>query len=506
MRRADALLPRPKRTAPHASRDPLPPPRGAAANTQYDGRALAEAHDVVVVSVQYRLGVFGWLADSLLRPRDPAGSTGNYGLLDNIEALSWLQRNLAAFGGDPARVTLFGESSGAGSISQLLGVEAAWPYFHRAIMESGTGAFWTCAAYPPPPTPRPRHPYQTHPASSATAASPLNQVPLRRRRQAELRRRRRRHRVQGGWHAARLPARGALQRGGRRGGLGPVSRRVHVGAGGGRRARQGAHGRGVRPPSPAICTGVPRALLLFPSPSPTPPPRTRRPCPTLFTLLRCPRQVARAGGLRPKTPIIAGFNLNDGASFVPGWPLSAATMSSKGLTSYFTDRFGDFAAPTLAKEFPVPAGTVSPLLSKYFYSAQSCETDFSYSCTAEWVASAADISGHSYAFVYQFSEPTYMESLAVHGDEIGYVFGTLKSPSPSQGTVSKLMMAYWTNFAKEGTVNGGELPEWPQWSEKGGALLNITASPTVAFTPNNSFVGCPVFDANWDYFGGCLPP
>ena len=216
--------------------------------------------------------------------------------------------------------------------------------------------------------------------------------------------------------------------------------------------------------------------------------------------------MARAGGLRPKTPIIAGFNLNDGASFVPGWPLSAATMSSKGLTSYFTDRFGDFAAPTLAKEFPVPAGTVSPLLSKYFYSAQSCETDFSYSCTAEWVASAADISGHSYAFVYQFSEPTYMGSLAVHGDEIGYVFGTLKSPSPSQATVSKLMMAYWTNFAKEGTVNGGELPEWPQWSEKGGALLNITASPTVAFTPNNSFVGCPVFDANWDYFGGCLPP
>ena len=218
-------------------------------------------------------------------------------------------------------------------------------------------------------------------------------------------------------------------------------------------------------------------------------------------------EVARAGGLRPKTPIIAGFNLNDGAMFVPGYPISTSTMTSKGLTSYFTDRFGDFATTNLQKEFPVPSATAVSWISNYFYSAQACETDFSYSCTAEWVASA--VSG-SQTYVYQFSEPT-SNGLVLHGDEIGYVFGTLSKPTASQTTTSNLTMSYWANFAKTGSVNGNDLhgnglPDWPLWSEKAGALLNITATPKVALTPNNSFVGCPFFHSNWDYYGGCLPP
>jgi para-nitrobenzyl esterase len=117
---------------------------GSSSDPEYDGSPLASTQDVVVVTVNYRLGALGWLGHDALRPRDPMhGSTGNYGLLDNIEALRWVHRNIEAFGGDPARVTIFGESSGAGSVSQLLGVPAAWPYFHQAIMESGAASAWT---------------------------------------------------------------------------------------------------------------------------------------------------------------------------------------------------------------------------------------------------------------------------------------------------------------------------------------------------------------------------
>ena len=116
---------------------------GSASDPQYNGSALAAAEDVVVVSIQYRLGVFGFLGDAILRSRDPRGSTGNYGLLDTVAALEWVHSNIASFGGDPGQVTIFGESSGAGSVSLLLGVQEAWPYYQRGIMESGTGSFWT---------------------------------------------------------------------------------------------------------------------------------------------------------------------------------------------------------------------------------------------------------------------------------------------------------------------------------------------------------------------------
>ena len=80
------------------------------------------------------------VTDCVIRRARP---TGNWGLLDNVAALKWIHSNIAAFGGDPDNVMIFGESSGAGSVSQLLGIEAAWPYFHKAVMESGTAAFWT---------------------------------------------------------------------------------------------------------------------------------------------------------------------------------------------------------------------------------------------------------------------------------------------------------------------------------------------------------------------------
>lgn len=99
---------------------------GSASDLEYNATSLAATTDVVVVSVQYRLGVFGFLGSPDMRSRDPQGSTGNYGLMDNIAALRWVQSNIAAFGGDPSRVTIFGESSGRGGSTEASDVMACW--------------------------------------------------------------------------------------------------------------------------------------------------------------------------------------------------------------------------------------------------------------------------------------------------------------------------------------------------------------------------------------------
>lgn len=92
---------------------------------------------VVVVSVEYRLGVFGFLAHPQLSLESPQHSSGNYGLLDQIAALQWVKRNISAFGGDPDRVTIFGESSGGEDVCHLMASPLAASLFQRAILESG---------------------------------------------------------------------------------------------------------------------------------------------------------------------------------------------------------------------------------------------------------------------------------------------------------------------------------------------------------------------------------
>ena len=103
----------------------------------YSGEGLAR-QGVIVVNMGYRLGVFGFLAEQSLADEDPHGSTGNYGLLDQIKALEWVRDNIAAFGGDPDNVTLAGESAGSACVSALCTSPLAAGLFERAIMESST--------------------------------------------------------------------------------------------------------------------------------------------------------------------------------------------------------------------------------------------------------------------------------------------------------------------------------------------------------------------------------
>ena len=109
---------------------------GSGAQRFYDGTHFAE-NGAVLVTINYRLGPFGFLAHPALSAESPQNASGNFGLLDQIAALTWVRHNIAAFGGDPDRVTIFGESAGGMSVGFLLASPLASGLFHRAILQSG---------------------------------------------------------------------------------------------------------------------------------------------------------------------------------------------------------------------------------------------------------------------------------------------------------------------------------------------------------------------------------
>ncbi len=111
---------------------------GFGGEERHNGARLAKK-GAVVVTLNYRLGPFGFLAHPAFVAESPYHAAGNYGLLDQIAALRWVQRNIARFGGDPSRVTIFGESAGGMSVGSLIASPLAKGLFQRAILESGTG-------------------------------------------------------------------------------------------------------------------------------------------------------------------------------------------------------------------------------------------------------------------------------------------------------------------------------------------------------------------------------
>src|SRR5579884_3451573 len=111
---------------------------GTGRSPTYDGASFAARGDLVMVTINYRLGILGFLHLAAVGGEAYAAS-GNCGLLDQIAALEWVRDNIAAFGGDPARVTVFGESAGGMSVGALMAAPAAQGLFQRAILQSGAG-------------------------------------------------------------------------------------------------------------------------------------------------------------------------------------------------------------------------------------------------------------------------------------------------------------------------------------------------------------------------------
>ena len=111
---------------------------GAGGVPLYDGTALSK-RGAVIVTINYRLGRLGFFAHPALTKENTDGNLGNYGLMDQVAALQWAKRNIAQFGGDPANITIFGESAGAVSVQALVASPAANGLFAKAISQSGGG-------------------------------------------------------------------------------------------------------------------------------------------------------------------------------------------------------------------------------------------------------------------------------------------------------------------------------------------------------------------------------
>lgn len=105
--------------------------------SDYNGTELATEGRAIIVTINYRLGILGYLADAALDPESPSGTSGNYGLADQQFALKWVRQNISAFGGNPDNVTIFGESAGGFSVCANVISPAAAGLFHRGISESG---------------------------------------------------------------------------------------------------------------------------------------------------------------------------------------------------------------------------------------------------------------------------------------------------------------------------------------------------------------------------------
>ena len=111
---------------------------GWGSEPEFDGQEWA-AKDVVLVSINYRLGIFGFLNHPDLAAESPHGVSGNYGILDQIQSLRWIKENIAQFGGDPDNVTIFGQSAGGGSVRTLCESPLARGLFHKAVIMSAQG-------------------------------------------------------------------------------------------------------------------------------------------------------------------------------------------------------------------------------------------------------------------------------------------------------------------------------------------------------------------------------
>jgi para-nitrobenzyl esterase len=372
---------------------------GATSETNYSGENLSKK-GVVLVSIAYRVGQMGFLAHPQLSAENKNHVSGNYGLLDMIAGLQWVQKNIAAFGGDPHRVTIFGESAGGIAVSMLCASPLAKGLFQGAISQSG-GSFG-----PPRPMTLPGENLKRLAdaersgeayAKNAGAASI-----------ADLRK----------LTSEKLPA--------------------------------GGRGQGMAWP---IIDG-----WAIPDDQ--------------YKLYEATRY--------NDTPILVGYNSDEGQSFSPPRTTEDYIASVKA-------RYGPFA-DQLLQAYPPGSGTVAK-------TARDLTRDAAFGWhTWVWARLEAK-TGKSKVFYYCFDQhPDYPAGSpragygSPHGADVPYVFEHLNPTSPqttkSDLEISEAMATYWTNFAKRGDPNGQGVPTWPAFSDANPTVMYFAQTPHTGPVPS----------------------
>jgi para-nitrobenzyl esterase len=369
---------------------------GATSEPNYSGEMLAKK-GVVLVSIAYRVGLLGFFAHPELTAESPLHASGNYGLLDMIAGLHWIKRNIAAFGGDPNKVTIFGESAGGIAVSMLCVSPLAKGLFEGAISESG-GSFG-------PPRPN------TLPGEN-----------LKRLADAE----------KSGLESAKTASAASLAE----------LRKIP--------ASTLAGGRGLAWP---IIDG-----RVIPDDQ--------------YKLYR--------SKLYNDTPILVGYNSDEGSSFSPPKTPEEYVASVKA-------RYGPHADKLLAA-YPSGDATVAK-------TARDLTRDAMFGWhTWIWARLEAN-AGKSKVFYYYFDQhPEYAADSARagygagHGADVAYVFQHLNKSNPQireqDIAISDAVATYWTNFAKHGDPNGPGVPQWPAFSDATPSVMYFSGTAHVGPVPN----------------------
>jgi len=371
---------------------------GATSEPNYSGEKLARK-GVVLVSIAYRVGQLGFLAHPELSTETTNHVSGNYGLLDMLAGLRWVHQNIAAFGGDPGKVTIFGESAGGIAVSMLCASPLAKGLFQGAISQSG-GSFG-----PPRPTTFPGENLKrlTDAERSGEAYAENAGVSSI----AELRQ----------LAPDRLPG-----------------------------------GRGLGMSWPVIDGWV----------------------------IPDDQYKLYAAGRYNDTPILVGYNSDEGASFSP-------PKTPEDYIAGVKARYGKFSE-ALINAYPVQSNAVPK-------TARDLARDAAFGWhTWTWARLQAE-TGKSKVFYYYFDQhPEYPEGSpragygAPHGADVAYVFQHL-NPSNSQTTktdleISEAMSTYWVNFAKHGDPNGEGVPAWPAFSDADPVVMNFGQTPHAGPVPS----------------------